>query len=81
MCHGVIQEHWTTLLFMVVISCQFISQSFTSSNTIIYYNTPCHVYNYNMYILRDAEFPGQLLEKVIPLLLHPHTSSLLFHSI
>ena len=34
-----------------------------------------------VYILRDAEFPVQLLDKAIPLLLHPHTSSLLFHSI
>ena len=30
---------------------------------------------------RDAEFPGQLLQKAIPLFLHPHTSPLLFHSL
>lgn len=44
------------------------------------------MYNRYMYSIvflwyRETDFPGQLLERVIPLLLHPHTSSLLFHSL
>ncbi|CAI8011397.1 Huntingtin [Geodia barretti] len=36
---------------------------------------------HHSHLLKDAEFPGQLLEKAIPLFLHPHTSPLLFHSL
>jgi huntingtin len=36
---------------------------------------------HHSHLLKDAEFPGQLLQKAIPLFLHPHTSPLLFHSL
>ena len=40
-----------------------------------------HVFHYNPHYFRDLNFTSHLLDCVVPLLFHPHTSTALFHSI